>query len=74
LDINWDPVWAHGTDGARARERAAWLKSVLPFVSFAHGRLVAPLDVVIASMILQEQDLRAFMEAGRAWKKGGTRR
>jgi fructokinase len=37
LDINWDPVWSRARDGEQARERIAWLKSALPFVSFVHG-------------------------------------
>ena len=37
LDVNWDPVWGLVTDSARARERMAWLRSTLPFVSFVHG-------------------------------------
>jgi sugar/nucleoside kinase (ribokinase family) len=37
LDINWDPVWGAGADGDRSRERRAWLRAALPFVSFVHG-------------------------------------
>lgn len=37
LDINWDPAWGAGEGGDRSRERRAWLRSALPFVSFVHG-------------------------------------
>ena len=37
LDVNWDPVWSAGADTDCSRERRAWLRATLPFVSFAHG-------------------------------------
>lgn len=37
LDINWDPIWSLGREVEGTRERIAWLKSALPYVSFVHG-------------------------------------
>jgi len=37
LDINWDPLWSPGRVSERTHERIAWVKAVLPYVSFVHG-------------------------------------
>ncbi len=37
LDINWDPLWNLGRDSRETRERLAWMKATLPYVSFVHG-------------------------------------